>query len=86
MGVTIPNVQRAVTVQHPGPSASIEIKSIPVPETGINDVLIRLSHTGVCHGDISLIYGDWETVGLQPDGSKIPGHEGVGLSLKSAQT
>jgi alcohol dehydrogenase, propanol-preferring len=41
-----------------------------------------LSYTGVCHGDISLIYGDWEAVGLQPDGSDIPGHEGVGTIVE----
>jgi hypothetical protein len=82
MDVAVPNLQRAITVNRPGPSASIEIKNISVPQPGINDVLIRLSYTGVCHGDISLIYGDWEAVGLQPDGSDIPGHEGVGTIVK----
>jgi propanol-preferring alcohol dehydrogenase len=82
MEAAIPNVQRAITVKSPGPAASVEIKTIPVPEPGINDVLIRLSHTGVCHGDISLMYGDWEAVGLRPDGSNIPGHEGVGTIVK----
>jgi alcohol dehydrogenase (NADP+) len=42
---------------------------------GTNDVLIEVSHAGICHSDIHTVRGDW---GPQPY-PLVPGHEIVGV-------
>ncbi|MGN6611984.1 MAG: NAD(P)-dependent alcohol dehydrogenase [Angustibacter sp.] len=44
-------------------------------EVGPNDVLIEITHAGICHSDIHTVNGDW---GPQPF-PVVPGHEIVGL-------
>ncbi|KAJ5465286.1 uncharacterized protein N7458_000972 [Penicillium daleae] len=72
-------MQKAVVVSQQGPDATVNIVDITIPEPGIDDVLIRLSHSGVCHGDVSLIYGDWQNIGLHFQETMVHGHEGVGV-------
>ena len=43
-------------------------------EVGPNDVLIEITHAGICHSDIHTVNGDW---GPQPF-PVVPGHEIVG--------
>jgi uncharacterized zinc-type alcohol dehydrogenase-like protein len=43
-------------------------------DVGPNDVLIEISHAGICHSDIHTVNGDW---GPQPF-PVVPGHEIVG--------
>jgi D-arabinose 1-dehydrogenase-like Zn-dependent alcohol dehydrogenase len=64
-------MQKAVIVSQQGPDAAVNIVDITIPEPGIDDVLIRLSHSGVCHGDVSLIYGDWDNIGLHFQGTMV---------------
>ena len=42
---------------------------------GPNDVLIEITHAGICHSDIHTVNGDW---GPQPF-PVVPGHEIVGV-------
>ncbi len=44
-------------------------------EVGSNDVLIQITHAGICHSDIHTVNGDW---GPQPF-PVVPGHEIVGV-------
>ena len=44
-------------------------------EVGPNDVLIEITHAGICHSDIHTVNGDW---GPQPF-PVVPGHEIVGV-------
>jgi uncharacterized zinc-type alcohol dehydrogenase-like protein len=44
-------------------------------EVGPNDVLIEVTHAGICHSDIHTVRGDW---GPQPY-PLVPGHEIVGV-------
>ncbi|KQX61544.1 NAD(P)-dependent alcohol dehydrogenase [Angustibacter sp. Root456] len=44
-------------------------------EVGPNDVLIQITHAGICHSDIHTVNGDW---GPQPF-PVVPGHEIVGV-------
>jgi uncharacterized zinc-type alcohol dehydrogenase-like protein len=44
-------------------------------EVGANDVLIEITHAGICHSDIHTVNGDW---GPQPF-PVTPGHEIVGI-------
>ena len=43
-------------------------------EVGATDVLVRVTHCGICHSDVHLIDGDWGDV--YP---LVPGHEIVGV-------
>jgi propanol-preferring alcohol dehydrogenase len=69
----MPQMQKAIVISQSGPSPIVDIQEIPVPSPGIDDVLIRLTHTGVCHGDVSLIYGGWESLGFRADETKVSG-------------
>ena len=44
-------------------------------DVGPNDVLIEITHAGICHSDIHTVNGDW---GPQPF-PVVPGHEIVGV-------
>ena len=70
--------QRAIIVEEPGPEAHVLIKDIEIPHYQPDEVLIRLSHSGVCHADVAFIFGDWKKLSFGVEGSKTPGHEGVG--------
>lgn len=65
--------QIGALIDNPGPSASIRIsKDIPIPTPSRNEVLIKLSCSGVCHSDVHNMLGD------TPMTTDILGHEGVG--------
>lgn len=40
-------LQKAIVVTNPGINVQIEIKQVPIPTPGPDDLLVRLSHTGV---------------------------------------
>ncbi|OYV38436.1 MAG: zinc-dependent alcohol dehydrogenase [Rhodospirillales bacterium 20-64-7] len=54
----------------------LEIESVPVPEPGPDQVLVRIAATGVCHTDLHAARGDWP---VRPAPPFIPGHEGIGI-------
>lgn len=54
--------------------APLEPKDLPVPEPGPGEVLVRVSHCGVCHTDLHTVEGELPGVVLP----RIPGHEVVG--------
>ncbi|KAJ9634458.1 hypothetical protein H2204_006283 [Knufia peltigerae] len=68
----------SVLVRHDDDSHSyhFETRVVPVPQIGPNDLLVRLSVSGVCGSDISLAAGHF---GPTRD---ILGHEGVGRVVK----
>jgi D-arabinose 1-dehydrogenase-like Zn-dependent alcohol dehydrogenase len=53
------------------------IKNVPDPTVGINDVLIKVRATGVCHTDLHIVDGMLGAHGLDPF-PLIKGHEIVG--------
>jgi propanol-preferring alcohol dehydrogenase len=53
----------------------LEIDEVPIPEPGINEVLVKVVASGVCHTDLHAAEGDWP---VKPPLPFIPGHEGVG--------
>ncbi|MFX3623961.1 MAG: alcohol dehydrogenase AdhP [Ectobacillus sp.] len=57
----------------------LEIKEVPVPEVGLNEVLVHIHACGVCHTDLHAAHGDWP---VKPKLPLIPGHEGVGVIEK----
>lgn len=80
-GEEIPKQQKAaVFMEHGG---KIEIKEIPVPEIGVDDILVKVLYSGVCHTDLHVWMGD-----LPVKGKEFPlvgGHEGAGVVVKVGQ-
>ncbi|ERT01193.1 alcohol dehydrogenase, propanol-preferring [Sporothrix schenckii 1099-18] len=70
--MTETRTQRAAVLVERGPNPKFEVRTVPVPTVGPNDVLVRLSVTSVCGSDYSLAVGH-----LGPS-RNILGHEGVG--------
>lgn len=58
----------------------LKIRENSEPDLGPDEVLVKLSATGVCHSDLHLVNGDWGGYKkIQVDsGVDIAGHEGVG--------
>jgi propanol-preferring alcohol dehydrogenase len=53
----------------------LAIDDVPVPRPGLNEILVRVVSSGVCHTDLHAACGDWP---VKPSLPFIPGHEGVG--------
>ncbi|MEQ9005230.1 MAG: alcohol dehydrogenase catalytic domain-containing protein, partial [Pseudomonadales bacterium] len=47
---------RAMQLQHPG--GPLELVTLPVPQPGLGEVLIRVSACGVCRTDLHVVDGD----------------------------
>ena len=54
----------------------LEIRDLPVPNPGPDQVLVRIEASGLCHTDIHAAQGDWP---VKPTPPFTPGHEGVGI-------
>ncbi len=54
---------------------ALVIETVPVPEPGQGDLLIRVNACGVCHSDLHAVDGDWAPGPTLP---LIPGHEVAG--------
>ncbi|HEY3563272.1 MAG TPA: alcohol dehydrogenase AdhP [Amycolatopsis sp.] len=57
-------------------SSLLELREVPIPEPGPQQILVRLETCGICHTDIHAAHGDWL---VKPALPLIPGHEGVGI-------
>jgi len=69
-------MKAAVVTAHGKP---LQITTVPVPEPGYGEVLIKLQTSGVCHTDLHVRDGDWHIKSRIP---VIPGHEGAGTVAK----
>ncbi|MCU7730952.1 zinc-dependent alcohol dehydrogenase [Actinoplanes sp. KI2] len=56
--------------------APLQIQELAKPEPGVNEILVRLEASGICHTDIHAAHGDWP---VKPTLPFIPGHEGIGV-------
>ncbi|KAJ5371828.1 Polyketide synthase enoylreductase [Penicillium concentricum] len=77
---TLPTKQKAAVYNSPG-SVSIEIVEADIPEPGPDEVLINLTHSGVCHSDLAIMTNSWTGLPPAPVG-QVGGHEGVGRVVK----
>jgi alcohol dehydrogenase, propanol-preferring len=57
----------------------LKIETVPVPEPGHGDLLIKVTACGVCHSDLHAVDGDWTPPPVLP---LIPGHEVAGKVAK----
>jgi len=68
MGETI----RAMVLDRPG--AALEVRALPMPEPGPDQVLVKVEACGVCRTDLHVVDGDL----TEPKLPIVPGHEAVG--------
>lgn len=68
----LPKEIRGWTASKPG--AQLEERAFPFPEVGADDVVLEVTHCGVCHSDLHLIHNDWK-ISEYP---LVPGHEILG--------
>lgn len=54
----IPKKYKAVVYDKPG-TISTKIEELDTPEPGPGDVLVRLTHSGVCHSDMGVMENSW---------------------------
>jgi threonine 3-dehydrogenase len=66
---------RAIVKARPGPG--LELREVPIPEPGINDVLIRIKRTSICGTDVHIYNWDAWAAKTIPVPMTI-GHEFVG--------
>src|SRR6187549_1162242 len=60
-----------------GPGPGLELRDVPIPSVGINDILIRVHKTGICGTDLHIDSWDpWAAKTIVPP--LVVGHEFVG--------
>ena len=60
------------------PEAGLDLTEVPVPEPGINDVLIKIKRTSICGTDVHIYNWDaWAQTTIRPP--MVIGHEFVGV-------
>jgi propanol-preferring alcohol dehydrogenase len=59
-----------------------EVRTVPVPTPGPDDVLIKLNATGLCMSDIHYMLNDWNLPKMSAFGTQCAGHEGAGVIVK----
>ncbi|KAI0545838.1 alcohol dehydrogenase-like protein [Xylaria curta] len=77
----IPKTHKACVYDKPG-SCSIAIKDVPTPEPGPGEVLVKLTHSGVCHSDYGIMMNSWKHLPAETQPGQIGGHEGLGHIVK----
>ncbi|KAH6654208.1 chaperonin 10-like protein [Truncatella angustata] len=75
----IPEVQTAAVIINPGPSGRMIIRNdVLVGKPGANEVLVKLSYSGICGSEIRAVLG----YGAYQD---VVGHEGVGTVVQTGE-
>ena len=55
----------------------LEVRELPLPEPGANEVRVRVAYCGVCGTDVHIYHGDGGAADVTPP--LIPGHEFSGI-------
>lgn len=79
--VELPKKYKAAVYDKPG-SISTKIEELDMPEPGAGEVLINLSHSGVCHSDMGVMMQSWSILPFPTQPGQVGGHEGVGKIVK----
>jgi len=75
--VQVPSRHKAVVYDNPG-SISTKVEEVDTPKPGVGEVLINLTHSGVCHSDMGVMANSWAWLPAPTQKGQIGGHEGVG--------
>jgi propanol-preferring alcohol dehydrogenase len=65
----------------PAAEDPLELRDIPVPEVGPEDILVRIRCCGVCHTDLHVVEGELPEAKLP----LVPGHEVVGTVERAGE-
>ncbi|KID94947.1 Alcohol dehydrogenase superfamily, zinc-type, partial [Metarhizium majus ARSEF 297] len=79
--MAIPSTQKALVYDEPG-TMSTKLVDLAVRDPGLGEVLVRLSHSGVCHSDLAVMTNSWSTLPHPTPAGQVGGHEGVGKVVK----
>jgi propanol-preferring alcohol dehydrogenase len=77
----IPKKYKAAVYDKPG-TISTKIEELDMPEPGPGEVLVNLSHSGVCHSDMGIMTQSWKHLPFPTQPGQVGGHEGVGKIVK----
>ncbi len=73
----IPAKHKALVYDSPG-NVSAKVEYVETPRPGTGEVLVMLTHSGLCHSDMAIMTNRWTArISPTPKG-QIGGHEGVG--------
>ncbi|KAJ9500703.1 hypothetical protein H2202_003919 [Exophiala xenobiotica] len=73
----VPIKHKALVYDSPG-NVSAKVEYVDTPRPGTGEVLVKLTHSGVCHSDMAIMTNRW-TARIPPTHKgQIGGHEGVG--------
>ncbi|PGH02097.1 hypothetical protein AJ79_07734 [Helicocarpus griseus UAMH5409] len=79
--IEVPKQAKAIVYDNPG-TVSTKVVTVDVPEPGPGDVLINLTHSGVCHSDYGIMTNTWKGLPFPTQPGQVGGHEGVGKVVK----
>ncbi|KAK8014931.1 hypothetical protein PG990_008227 [Apiospora arundinis] len=77
----VPKTHKACVYDKVG-SCSIAIRDVETPEPGPGEVLVQLTHSGVCHSDYGIMMNTWAHLPAPTAEGQVGGHEGVGFVAK----
>lgn len=69
----VPAFQKAMLYDKPGEISAL-LNTIKVPEPGPGEILVNLTHSGVCFSDLAVMTNSWGDISP----GQVGGHEGVG--------
>ncbi|KAF2689119.1 GroES-like protein [Lentithecium fluviatile CBS 122367] len=79
--VGLPKKYKAIVYDKPG-TISTKIEELDMPEPGPGEVLVNLTHSGVCHSDMGIMTNSWAWLPYPTQAGQVGGHEGVGKIVK----
>lgn len=78
---SLPSKYKAVIYDKPG-SISTAVTTLDMPTPGAGEVLIKLTHSGVCHSDLGVMMNAWKMLPFPTQAGQVGGHEGVGTIVQ----
>lgn len=75
MSNNIPKRYKAAVYDQPG-TVSTKVIELETPEPKYGEVLIRLTHSGVCHSDYGVMTNSWAILPRPTEVNQVGGHEG----------
>ncbi len=72
----VPSHHKAVVYNNPG-HISTAVETVETPTPGAGEILVHLTHSGVCSSDLAIVKESWASLPPTPKG-QIGGHEGIG--------
>jgi len=79
--VELPKTFKAAVYDKPG-EVSTKVTELEMPEPGPGEILVHLTHSGVCHSDFGVMTCSWKGLPYPTPAGQVGGHEGVGKIVK----